>query len=472
MEETGCAAQFRVAANADPFSLILGREGNESVPAVGARRDALALQFAPISVPVLVDFKDERHFLRGTFRSVELEERVADVVTGEEIRIGGDVGVRRVVEPRRAAPKRRTKGIDFRRFDKPKVRVAPTGALNASLERARIQKFVLRRIVASKDDATVPIRKVADHLQIRRTRANSARLPRSEIAREAPELTVHRRKIILRVADLANTRPLRIPAVRAVVAVRRFRKTIRRPLPFVKNVEENGANVPAKRPQRFLTRLPPVNSVRSGRLGELRTTNDLPTLIGALPRPLRQASGRSRGIFSRGLRILAVVRVDKTTLRHVPALAVITGKDVLRRRLRTAVSVFADNARFESIDVDFVQSFFHRHEVDFMLRTDPRTRYGGHASRHVFRLNRPHVPLRVDRMKTDKKLVRFAMNHSIGVRSPYALGTNRPMERRVDLIQFIGRAVGEVRAVRNHPQAIRPRNDCARPTFPFVIVIR
>ena len=158
-------------------------------------------------------------------------------------------------------------------------------------------------------------------------------------------------------------------------------------------------------------------------------------------------------------------------MRHVPALAVIAGKNVLRRRLRTAVPVFANNARFQRVDVNLVQAFFHRHEVDFMFRIEPRTRYGGHAARHVFGLNRPHVPLRVNRVETDEKLVRFAMNHSVGVRSPYAFGTNRLAERRVDFIQFIGRTVGKVRTVRYHPKAIRPRNDRSRPTFPFVVVI-
>ncbi len=165
---------------------------------------------------------------------------------------------------------------------------------------------------------------------------------------------MHRRKIIFRVADLANARPFRIPTVRPVVTMRRFRKTIHRPFAAVEKVEHHGTNVPSQRPQLFFASLASVDSVRTRRLGELRTTHDFPALIGAFPRPLREASGRNRGVFSRRRRIFAVVRIDKATLRHVPALAMIAGENVFRRRLCAAVPVFADNARFERVDVDFV----------------------------------------------------------------------------------------------------------------------
>ncbi len=107
-----------------------------------------------------------------------------------------------------------------------------------------------------------------------------------------------------------------------------------------------------------------------------------------------------------------------------------------------------------------------------MFRIDPRTRYGGHAAHHVFRLDRPNVSLRVDRVETNEKLVRFAVNHSVGVRSPNAFGTNRLMKRGVDFIKLVGGTVRQVRAVSNHPKAIRPRDDGSRAALPFVVIIR
>ena len=286
MEKAGRVDEIGVRADANPFAGFGFREIDPNgsadlvcvgvfdfVPAKGERvfRDDDRFQRFPNAGSVAVDF--ERNFnVFNAFRKRrvgEIDESAPTVETGEEVGVRRRVALDRFVEPNRPAPERRAERVEFFRLDEPKIRVRATRARDLALERRLVQKFALRRVVATERDSTVPKRKVADYFEIRRARADSASVRGAKIARKTPKMPVHRRQKIGRRVDFANPRPFGVPAVRPVVTVRRFREAVKAPFPAVENRENNGTIIPAERPKRVVFRVRAVDSALRCYFGKL-----------------------------------------------------------------------------------------------------------------------------------------------------------------------------------------------------------
>ena len=79
----------------------------------------------------------------------------------------------------------------------------------------------------------------------------------------------------------------------------------------------------------------------------------------------------------------------------------------------------------ERVNIDFVDALFHCHRVNLARRIEKMARARGKPSikigRAIFidRLHNANALLRINRIRSDEKLVRFFVDHAIGRRSAY-----------------------------------------------------
>ena len=104
-------------------------------------------------------------------------------------------------------------------------------------EGAFVEEFRLGRIIASEHHASLPGREISDHAEVIRNRRDAPAVRPREVAGKPPERAVHGHKQI-RLADVANPRPLAVPAVRAVVRVAGFGQPVRVPVAFFKEHQQ------------------------------------------------------------------------------------------------------------------------------------------------------------------------------------------------------------------------------------------
>ena len=220
-----------VAAGRHPHPDALCLRG-ELGPGVAAGGDFHVVQLGPLAVALGVHFEGEGYWLRGIVREVQRAMRIA----GEHISIARYVGFHRLVKPHRAAPDGRAKLVEPRRLGEPQVRLRSAGADDFALGLAFVEELALRRVIAAEDELIIPAAEVADDLQVVRARREAGGISGAEGLGELPERAVHGHEE-LAAADLADARPLGVPAVRAVVAVRAFRQAEAVPLPGVEHLQ-------------------------------------------------------------------------------------------------------------------------------------------------------------------------------------------------------------------------------------------
>ena len=404
LEHHGAGREVGIDGHADPLA---GRVRREFDPLGAFDRDGLEL--FPRSVARLVDLEAEIH----GFSRVMLQMNAAKVPAAEEERLARDPGFDRFVEPERSAADRPAQfRIEFGRVEEPEVGVGLAGLVEWAFERAFVEELALCRVVAAADDFAAPEAEVADHFQVRGTGADPEGFLRAEIGREVPELAVHRHEEIVGVAHFADARPLRIPAVRAVVAVRRFGEAVLEPLPAVQDHQDERAEIPPDRPERlaafFLVEA--ENAARAGHFGELVAQNDLPVF--ALSVPLAEGAGGDFGTAKGFGGTLPVIRVHVAALGGVKPFSVVARQNVAVRRVRF-VRVAEKLLHLERFHVDLVEALLHRHAGDFIGRVGQVPGVSRVPAGHFLVVDHPDVSLRVDHVRADEELIRFFVDHPV-----------------------------------------------------------
>ena len=174
----------------------------------------------------------------------------AMIESAEEKRIARRVRFDGFVHPHAAATERGATFIELRGFDEPEIRIGDAGGGEIAFEFVLVEELALRRVIAAEHDAVVPATKIADDFQIRAARCDAGAVRGGECFRKLPEHAVHRHQHL--VADLTDARPLRVPAMCAVVAMRCLRQSIRMPLAVIETHEDERAMIPADGPQRVV----------------------------------------------------------------------------------------------------------------------------------------------------------------------------------------------------------------------------
>jgi hypothetical protein len=134
------------------------------------------------------------------------------------------------------------------------------------------------------------------------------------------------------------------------------------------------------------------------------------------------------------------------------------------------VAVADQRANSERADIHFVEPLLHRGDVDLAGRIGEMAGDGGEPARHRRGGNRADAAAVVDHMRTNEELPRLVVDHPIGGRAADALGSDGAAKVGGDFIQPVGRALGKMRAIRDHPQAARPGHDRAGAALPLVVL--
>ena len=168
---------------------------------------------------------------------------------------------------------------------------------------------------------------------------------------------MHRHQEIA-LADIANPRPLGVPAMCAIVAVAGLREAVGLPCAVLPTHQDQGAVVPPNTPDGVIWRLIPGDAPRCGDFSELVATDDGPA--GAIP--FGEAATRNGWVFQREVAMLAIVCVDKHALGGCEAFAVIAREVCFSASGKLLIAV--ELLGCKGADIDFVESFFHGHHVD------------------------------------------------------------------------------------------------------------
>ena len=159
---------------------------------------------------------------------------------------------------------------------------------------------------------------------------------------------------------------------------------------------------------------------------------------------------------------VAVVGKDQPALARVAALAVAARHD----GLSADVAVLVEFPDREAVDVDLVETLFHGGEIDLVGGIREVPRHGRNAAGHDLGRDDSHPALRVDEIRSDDHLVRFAMDHAVGMRAADALGAGGQVQRGVQLVELIVSAAKDVGRIRDVPELAGPGHD--RPDAGFV----
>ena len=119
----------------------------------------------------------------------------------------------------------------------------------------------------------------------------------------------------------------------------------------------------------------------------------------------------------------------------------------------------------ERVDIDGVKLALHAEEEDFIRRIYEVSRSGGEPRAEQVRIGGANVAARVDEIRAEDELVRFGVDHPVGVRAADALGMERELEVGADGVKSVVTARGRGRRIGEPPQSLRPRHERADATF-------
>ena len=396
---------------------------------------------------------------------------VAAEQVGLADRAGGDV----ILQPDRTAANHRAELVEAGGLDEPKVRLRPPGTGQVSLGLALVEEFAPGGVIAAEHQAVAPARKVADHLQVVAARPDAGAGGRREGFGKAPEGAVHGHQQRT-FADVADARPLGVPAVGAVVAVAGLRQAVALPAPLVQAHEQQRAMVPARAPDRIGVRMrAAVNAAGTGDFGELVAAHELPVLTGAAP--LAERAARRGGIGEHARIAVAVVGVHQPALAAVQALAVVAGQLGVQGGRpglpgktglgRIAVPDVAGD--LERPDIDLIEPLFHGGVVDLVGGLFEVAGGAGQPPRHALRRDHADLPAGVDEVGADEQLPGLAVDQPVGRRAADAFRTDDLLQIGRDLVQLVRGAERQVRPVGDHPEPVRPGHHGAGAAFIFRI---
>ena len=203
----------------------------------------------------------------------------------EQERIGGDAGLDRFIDPDAAATDGWAELIGRVERREPEIGLRLARAGERAFRRTLVEEFGFRGVVATEDEAVLPAREVADDFQIGGARREAGGLLRRKARGEFPEEAVHGHQARAFLADVADTRPLGVPAVGAVVRVAAFGQAVARPLAVFHHHQDDGAKIPADGPQRIFRRI--------GVAGQAAGPGDFGELVAADERPVAFAVERA-----------------------------------------------------------------------------------------------------------------------------------------------------------------------------------
>ena len=172
----------------------------------------------PLAVALGIDLQREGR--RGRAVVAELDGSLRKTFQEECIR--RHAGLDGFVDPDAAAADGRPELVGFVEGSEPEVRLRLAGAGERALGGTLIEEFGFRGVVAAEDEAVLPAREVADDLEVGGARRNASRVFRREAGGEFPKEAMHGHQARAFFADVADTRPLGIPAMRTVIRVAAF----------------------------------------------------------------------------------------------------------------------------------------------------------------------------------------------------------------------------------------------------------
>ena len=134
-----------------------------------------------------------------------------------------------------------------------------------------------------------------------------------------------------------------------------------------------------------------------------------------------------------------------------------------------AVAVADEVFHGERLHIDLVEAFLHRGVVDLARGIGEVPRIAGESAWHDARWDDSHLPLCVDDVWPDEKLLRFLMDHAVRRRAANAFRSHDLFQLRRDLVELVARAKRQMRPIRDDPQPVRPRHHRARAALALVV---
>ena len=190
-----------------------------------------------------------------------------------------------------------------------------------------------------------------------------------------------------------------------------------------------------------------VDSSRAGNLGELVAPDKFPVLAV----PLHEGTGRNVELFLRKLPFLSVVGIHSHSLSGIETLAVITREEGAKVSseafLPLLVAVLVKLYAIKGMDIDIVETGFHRSVENTVVRIRQMTCKTGRTARELIVWERPDILVGVDRVWADEELSRLVMDHAVSRSTANTLGTDNLFQGRSDLIQFVIRSERLVRRI-------------------------
>ena len=207
-------------------------------------------------------------------------------------------------------------------------------------------------------------------------------------------------------SNIPDSRPLGIPSVSTVIGVTGLGKTVITPaffrLPYGKDY---GLVVPSERPDRIGRRRGiAVDAAGAGNLGELVASHELPVL----PVPLDKGSGRDVELLLGKFSFLSVIGIDRYTLSRIESLTVIAGEQGTEVAgetfLALLVAVLVELDTIKGMDIDVVETGFHRSVEYAILRIGQGSRQTCRTARELIVRKDPDILVGIDGVRTDEEL--------------------------------------------------------------------
>ncbi len=340
---------------------------------------------------------------------------------------------------------------------------------------ARAEEGAFRRDVAAEDDAPIPGAKIAGDAKVGRAWGQAGGVGAGEGSGKAPETSVHGHEQVV-FADVADARPLGMPAVRAVVGVGGLGQPPGAPSAVIETLEQQRTLVPTHGPEGIgVGMLVAVDAARAGDFGKLRAPDEL-EISGA--GPFAERAAFRIGIAFGERAVFAIVGKHEAALAGVEPFAVPAGETRGHRGrmrfggaagLRDIHAILEEARDFERLDIDLVEAGLHGGEVDLVRRVGEMSGGAGEASGHLLPRDDADVSRGIDDVGAEEELVGFAMDEAIRRGAADAFRADDLTEVGRDFVELVARAKGHVGSVANDPEAVGPRDHGAGAAFAFMV---
>ena len=140
--------------------------------------------------------------------------------------------------------------------------------------------------------------------------------------------------------------------------------------------------------------------------------------------------------------------------------------------LALLVAVLVELDTIKGMDIDVVETGFHRSVEYAVLWIGQMRRQTGRTARELIVRKHPDILVSVNGIRADEQLIRSVVDHPVCRCSTDAFRTYDLLQTRSDLVKLVIRAERLMRRIGNHPQVPLPRHYGTGTALALGVVVR